>query len=539
MRYRLKRGDVLDIKSLRKVASVLYKATPSQYYEIEKLQLWVNTQTCIKSSTLRDNVITKHLPDMISEGVDTFYVQRLRRIHKRKNKSAVSLYFWVLKYGKSKGVYLYKQYNKSRKVTLEDSIRRYGEDVGRKKYNDYVNKQKKNGVTLEWFQEQYGMIEGLAKYKDIGRRKAHTISSYIERYGNEEEALYKLSLFWSKRNTGRFFSDSSQRLCRDVDNLHIFDSYFATKNVEYGIYDNIMHRYFMYDYTIPHNFFANDILVHNSMYIKLSPLVDSVFKDQKDVDKIVKFLDKACEDKIEPFIDKCYEELSVYVNAYEQKMKMKREAIANKGIWTGKKHYILNVYNLEGVQYKEPKLKMQGIEAVRSSTPSACREYIKDALKIIIDSTEEDLVRFIDGKRVEFKTKPFEEIAFPRSVKDMNKYYDSKAGYRKISKSGVPIHVRAALLYNHLLKKKNLDTVLNPIYEGDKIKFAYMMIPNPVFENVIAAPGRLPKQLGLDRFIDYDTQFDKAFVEPIKTIVNVMGWRTERASSTLEDFFGE
>lgn len=251
MRYRLKRGDVLDIKSLRKVASVLYKATPSQYYEIEKLQLWVNTQTCIKSSTLRDNVITKHLPDMISEGVDTFYVQRLRRIHKRKNKSAVSLYFWVLKYGKSKGVYLYKQYNKSRKVTLEDSIRRYGEDVGRKKYNDYVNKQKKNGVTLEWFQEQYGMIEGLAKYKDIGRRKAHTISSYIERYGNEEEALYKLLLFWSKRNTGRFFSDSSQRLCRDVDNLHIFDSYFATKNVEYGIYDNIMHRYFMYDYTIP------------------------------------------------------------------------------------------------------------------------------------------------------------------------------------------------------------------------------------------------------------------------------------------------
>ena len=277
----------------------------------------------------------------------------------------------------------------------------------------------------------------------------------------------------------------------------------------------------------------------DSMYIRLSPLVNTVFKDKDDVEKIVNFLDMACEDKIEPFIDKCYEELSLYVNAYEQKMKMKREAIANKGIWTAKKHYILNVYNLEGVQYKEPKLKIQGIEAVRSSTPSACREYIKDALKIIMSDTEENLVRFIDGKRVEFRTKPFEEIAFPRSVKDMNKYYDSKAGYRKITKSGVPIHVRAALLYNHLLRKKKLDTILNPIYEGDKIKFAYMVMPNPIFENVIATTGGLPKQLGLDKFIDYDTQFDKGFVEPIKTIVNVMGWKTEKASSTLDDFFGD
>lgn len=277
----------------------------------------------------------------------------------------------------------------------------------------------------------------------------------------------------------------------------------------------------------------------DSMYIRLGPLVDTVFKDKKDHDKIVKFLDKVCEDKLEPFIDKCYTELALYVNAYDQKMKMKREAIANKGIWTAKKHYILNVYNLEGVQYKEPKLKIQGIEAVRSSTPSACREYIKDALKIIMSDTEEDLVRFIDSKRVEFKSKPFEEIAFPRSVKDMNKYYDSKTGYRKISKSGVPIHVRAALLYNHMLKKKQLDTILNPIYEGDKIKFAYMMIPNPLHENVFATTGSLPKQFGLEKFIDYDTQFDKAFVEPIKTIVNVMGWRTERASSTLEDFFGD
>ena len=277
----------------------------------------------------------------------------------------------------------------------------------------------------------------------------------------------------------------------------------------------------------------------DSMYIRFGPLVDSVFKDKKDNTKIVNFLDKVCQEKIEPFIDKCYDELGSYVHAFEQKMKMKREAIADKGIWTAKKHYILNVYNLEGVQYKEAKLKIQGIEAVRSSTPSACREYIKDALKVIMNGSEEELIGLINSKRIEFKTKPFEEIAFPRGVRGLNKYFDKDFGYRKVSKSGVPIHVRAALVYNRALKSFKLDNVLNQIYEGDKIKFAYLLVPNPLFENVFATTGSLPKQFGLEKYIDYDTQFDKAFVEPIKTIVNVMGWRTEKSGSTLEDFFGE
>jgi len=277
----------------------------------------------------------------------------------------------------------------------------------------------------------------------------------------------------------------------------------------------------------------------DSMYIRFEKLVDTVFKDQTDHEKIVNFLDKACEEKFEPFIDKCYDELAVYVNAYQQKMKMKREAIANKGIWTGKKHYILNVYNNEGVAYKEPKLKMQGIEAVRSSTPSACRDYIKKSLGVIMNGTQEELISFIETSRVEFKKKPFEEVAFPRSVRGLSKYYDSKNGYKKASKAGVPIHVRAALVHNHLVKTKKLDSTISPIYEGEKIKFAYLLMPNPVHENVFATTGPLPKQFGLDRFIDYETQFDKAFVEPIRTIVNVMGWTTEKASASLDDFFGD
>jgi DNA polymerase elongation subunit (family B) len=220
-------------------------------------------------------------------------------------------------------------------------------------------------------------------------------------------------------------------------------------------------------------------------------------------------------------------------------MKMKREAIANKGIWTGKKHYILNVYNNEGVAYKEPKLKMQGIEAVRSSTPSACRDYIKKALGVIMNGTQDELISYIERSKVEFYKKPFEEVAFPRSVRGLSKYYDSKNGYKKASRAGVPIHVRAALVHNHLVKTKKLDSTVSPIFEGEKIKFAYLMMPNPVHENVFATTGPLPKQFGLEKYIDYETQFDKAFVEPIRTIVNVMGWTTEKASSTLDDFFGD
>ena len=277
----------------------------------------------------------------------------------------------------------------------------------------------------------------------------------------------------------------------------------------------------------------------DSMYIKFGKLVDVVFKDQTDHQKIVSFLDKACEEKFEPFINKCYEELAIHVNAYQQKMQMKREAIANKGIWTAKKHYILNVYNNEGVSYKEPKLKMQGIEAVRSSTPSACRDCIKKSLGVIMNGTQEELISYIEKSRIDFKKKPFDEVAFPRSVRGLSKYFDRTIGYKKSSGAGVPIHVRAALVHNHQVKKKKLDSIISPIYEGEKIKFAYLLTPNPVHENVFATAGPLPKQFGLENYIDYETQFDKAFVEPIRTIVNVMGWHTEKASSTLEDFFGD
>jgi len=268
----------------------------------------------------------------------------------------------------------------------------------------------------------------------------------------------------------------------------------------------------------------------DSIYVEMDKLVEKLGID--DELKIVDALDKFCEQKIQPYIDGCYKELSEYMNAYQQKMFMKRETIANKGIWRGKKMYILNAWNVEGVQYEKPKLKLQGIEAVRSSTPHACRENIKKALEIIMNGSEEDLKRFVDNFRNEFEQMPFEDVAFPRGVKNMNEYYSRSTIYKK----STPIHVKGALLFNMMLQKHNIKHI-PPIQDGDKIKFTYLKIPNPVHDIVIATPDELPKEFSLEKYIDREKQFNKAFLDPIKSITDVINWDLEE-KSTLEDFFG-
>jgi DNA polymerase elongation subunit (family B) len=271
----------------------------------------------------------------------------------------------------------------------------------------------------------------------------------------------------------------------------------------------------------------------DSVYLNLGPLVTMVY-GSKDTpkEKIVDFIDKACSEKIEPFIDKAFQELADRMNAYAQKMFMKREVIADKGIWTAKKRYILNVWDSEGVRYEKAKLKMSGIEAVKSSTPRACRDKIKDALKVVMEGDESKFHQFVDDFRNEFKTLPFEEIAFPRGISDMTKYKNSLELYSK----GTPIHVRGAIVFNSLLEKNKLNKKYQEIKDGDKIKFCYMKVPNPIQENVLSILSVLPKELKLEKYIDYDTQFEKAYIEPLRIIVNTMNWSTEK-KSTLESFF--
>ena len=271
----------------------------------------------------------------------------------------------------------------------------------------------------------------------------------------------------------------------------------------------------------------------DSIYLNLGPLVNSVYKEGKETSAIISFMDKVCENKIQPFIDESYQELATYVHAYAQKMIMKREGLSDKGIWTAKKRYILNVYNNEGVQYNEPHLKVMGLEMIKSSTPAPVREKMQQLIKLLMIAEESDIQKFIADFREEFKTLPVEEVSFPRGLNGLKEYSDSKTLYKK----GTPIHVKGAILYNHFLNQKKLTTKYQLIREGEKLKFTYLKSPNPFKDSVVSFPTRLPKEFDLQEYIDYDTQFEKTFLEPVKVILDCVGWQAEK-QSTLESFFG-
>ena len=275
----------------------------------------------------------------------------------------------------------------------------------------------------------------------------------------------------------------------------------------------------------------------DSIYLRLGDLVNKVYGVDGVVkmpaQKIIEFMDRVCEDKLQPHIDKSYQELADYVHAYAQKMQMKREGLCDKGVWTAKKRYILNVYNNEGVQYAEPHMKVMGLEMIKSSTPSAIREKMKLAIKLMMTGTEQQVQDFIANFRKEFKTLPAEEISFPRGLNGLNTYSDPVMLFKK----GTPIHVRGAIVYNHHLKELGLTKKYPLIQEGEKLKFTYLKMPNHFKNDVVSFPGRIPKEFELDNYIDYDVQFDKSFLEPISVILRCMKWSAEKNNS-LEDFFG-
>ena len=271
----------------------------------------------------------------------------------------------------------------------------------------------------------------------------------------------------------------------------------------------------------------------DSIYLNLGPLVEVIYKErEKTTESVVGFLNKICEMEFEKYIESSYETLASYVNAYDQKMIMKRENIADRGIWTAKKRYILNVWDSEGVRYNEPKLKIMGIEAVKSSTPAPCRKAIKDALKVMMSGTEDEMIDFIDQFRKKFRSLPPEEISFPRTVSDVVKYKGRNAIYEK----GTPIHARGSLLFNHHIKRLKLEGKYSLIGNGEKVKFCYLRSPNPIHENVMSFIQDFPREIGIEKYIDYDLQFEKSFLDPLKIILDVIQWNVEKTAS-LESFF--
>lgn len=269
----------------------------------------------------------------------------------------------------------------------------------------------------------------------------------------------------------------------------------------------------------------------DSIYLTLEELVERTCEG-KSTEQKIKFMDKICEDVFQPFIDSGYQELADYMNAYSQKMQMKREVLADKAIWTAKKRYVINVHNSEGVQYEKPKIKVMGLEMVKSSTPAVIRDKLKDSLQVILSGDEKKLHSYVTEFKNEFIKLPIEDIAFPRGVNGMKQYAGSP-----IYAKGTPIHVRGSLLYNHYTKKLGLDRKYQAIRDGDKIKFVYVKTPNPLQEDIISFPQQLPKEFGLEPYIDYDKQFEKVFLDALQIVIEPLGWKTQEESS-LEDFFG-
>jgi DNA polymerase elongation subunit (family B) len=267
----------------------------------------------------------------------------------------------------------------------------------------------------------------------------------------------------------------------------------------------------------------------DSLYVELGDLIDLVFKDQSDVQKVVDFIDKIAKEKIQAVINKACADLAEYMHCRENCMDMKREIIGNKAIWTGKKHYIVNVFDDEGVRLAKPKKKIKGLEAVKSSTPSAAREAIKEAIDYILNKDESDLHIYVSDLREKYKTMPLDEIAFNRGVSDIDKW-DCKSGF----KPSTPIHVKAAMNHNRIIIDKQIKKYAL-IRSGDKIKFVHLNPQNQYFAEVIGFIGILPPEFNLHQYVDRMKLFDKGFLNPLKGITDAIGWTTEFVP-TLDDW---
>jgi len=386
-------------------------------------------------------------------------------------------------------------------------VRGFLPELMEKMYNERVIFKKKMIEAKKQYEKTKDkqLLKEIARCNNIQMAKKISLNSAYGAVGNQYFRYYKLE-------NAEAITLSGQVAIRWIEN-------------KMNQYLNRILKTDGFDYVI-----ASDT---DSIYLNLGPLVENVFKGREKTNEgIVTFLDKICELELEKYIEGCYQELANYVNAYDQKMQMKRENIADRGIWTAKKRYILNVWDSEGVRYEEPKLKMMGIEAVKSSTPAPCRQMIKDALKLMMSGTEDEVIAYIDKCREKFEKLPPEQISFPRSVSDVQKYQSSATIYSK----GTPIHVRGALLYNYYVKEKKLSHKYSIINNGEKIKFCYLKKPNPIHENIISFIQQFPKELDLDKYIDYELQFEKAFLDPLKSILDCIGWEVTK-TATLDSFF--
>jgi DNA polymerase elongation subunit (family B) len=375
-------------------------------------------------------------------------------------------------------------------------------------YNDRV-KYKRRMLNAQQEYENTGeksLLKDIARYNNIQMAKKISLNSAYGAIGNNWFRYFDLLVATAITTSGQL----SIRWIEKSLNIYL-NKILETRDVDYVI--------------------ASDT---DSVYITFDKLVDKMLPAGAETNTIVNFLDKVAKEKLEPFIDSSYQVLAKVTNAYEQKMEMGREAIADKGIWTAKKRYILNLYDMEGVRYKEPKLKIMGLESVKSSTPAPCREKLKEAIRIIMGGDEEMLNTFIQDFREEFMTLPPEDIAYPRSCNGLKKF----RGTDRLFALGAPKHVKGAILYNHLVDENKLGNKYVSIQEGDKVKFVNLK-DNIYQASAFSFMTKIPKELDILPMVDYTSQYEDSFLAPLRVITDKMNWILKNDEvGTLEEFFG-
>ena len=457
----------------------------------------------------------------------------------------VGMHPWIVSFDlNSLYPHLMLQYNMSPETYLEETRKYVTQDM----------------VLNDMFENDEKAVSVAANGACFSNQKLGIIPEIIDEYYSNRKVIKKEMLRVEQEIETEKHLDRKSQLKREATQLH--NSQMAIKiamNSLYGATANIYFLYYINDMaeaittsgqlSIRYaqksvNKYLNkvlktedeDYIVYidtDSIYVDFGPLIQNVY-GTVDIDRKQgeEFLDKICSTKIEKVLEAGYEELAKKMGAYRNAMSMKREKITDKSVFVAKKRYIMNTLNSEGVHYETPKISVTGLESVRSSTPEVCRDKLKEAFKVIMTQDELHVQKFIDEFRKEFRNLPAEAIAKTSGTDDIKKYTDRSGSYKK----GCPIHVRGCILYNSYLKQKNLDKKYEQVQSGDKIKFLYLKIPNPIRENVISFPGALPKEFDLEKYIDYDTQFEKVFLKPIDSILEAIGWSAEKVD-TLEDFF--
>lgn len=456
------------------------------------------------------------------------------------------MYPWVVSFDlNSLYPHLMLQYNMSPETYLPDEREFVTQDM----------------VLTDQFQNNNKSMSVAANGACFSNEKVGIIPGIIDEYYNNRSQIKKQMLATEQQYEVEKDPVEKQKLKREINQLH--NSQMSIKiamNSLYGATANIYFLYYINDMaeaittsgqlSIRYaqrsvNDYLNKILKTkdkdyivyidtDSIYVNFGPLIKEVFGTTEISRKEgEEFLDKICSTKIEQVIEAGYEKLASSMGAYRNAMVMKREKITDRSIFIAKKRYIMNALNSEGVHYEKPKISVTGIESVRSSTPEVCRKKMEQVFDVIMNQGETATQKFIADFKSEFRKLPPEEVGRNSGTDNIDKYRERSTGsYKK----GCPMHVRGCILFNNLLESKKLSKKYETIKSGDKIKFAYLKMPNPLRENIVSFPGILPKELELDRYIDYDTQFEKVFLSPIESILEALGWSAEK-KDTLDDFF--